>query len=242
MFLNSKNNTLPSTPAIYAIINSVSFNYYIGQSVNVRRRFIEHKTKNGRGCKLLHRALLKYGLDKFYFTIIATCEVSELNQLEVFYIKKFAPDYNISFGGKGAKGHTLSPKVKNIISAKSKENWNNKSETDRYNIISKNLTGPAKGHVVLDSTRQKLRMASTGKKQSEDTIQKRATALKTSLVGNTNGNRPVLQFSVSGQQLKEYPSSKKAADALFIHPSNITKVLSGHQKTAAGYLWKLKDN
>jgi hypothetical protein len=55
---------------------------------------------------------------------------------------------------------------------------------------------------------------------------------------NQHGCKPIIQ--IDGLEIKEWPSVKKAADHLHIHPSNITKVLKGNQLTAGGFEFKYK--
>lgn len=49
-------------------------------------------------------ALYKYGIENFTFKQIVECDISELNELEIFYIKKydtFNNGYNLTLGGEG---------------------------------------------------------------------------------------------------------------------------------------------
>lgn len=55
-------------------------------------------------------------------------------------------------------------------------------------------------------------------------------------------SKPVLQYTLDGQFVKEWDCIKRAAEALGIYPSSITMVLTGRHKTAGGYVWKLKNN
>jgi len=67
-------------------ITSPSGNIYIGQSINIEKRFKQYQYLNN--CKkqtALYRSFLKYGVQKHIFEIICECEISELNNKERYY-------------------------------------------------------------------------------------------------------------------------------------------------------------
>lgn len=93
---------------IYKITNQINNKVYIGQSLNIEKRWSDHRTRPFRECidydKPLYRAIRKYGLDNFLFEVLEECTPEELDDKEIYYIKKFeATDkdkgYNIALGG-----------------------------------------------------------------------------------------------------------------------------------------------
>ena len=69
---------------IYKITNKVNNKVYIGQSVDVKRRWRQHKS-----CSLkyhLYESFRKYGLNNFIFEVVTECKVSQLDELETYYI------------------------------------------------------------------------------------------------------------------------------------------------------------
>ena len=54
-------------------------------------------------------------------------------------------------------------------------------------------------------------------------------------------SKPVLQFSLDGEFINEYPSVKEAAEKTGIVKQNISSNLTGKYKTAGGFLWRYKD-
>jgi hypothetical protein len=54
-------------------------------------------------------------------------------------------------------------------------------------------------------------------------------------------SKPILQFSLDGEFLDEYPSVKEAAEKTGIVKQNISSNLTGKYKTAGGFLWRYKD-
>lgn len=51
---------------------------------------------------------------------------------------------------------------------------------------------------------------------------------------------PVVQFSLSGDQIAVYPSMIQAARELKLSHSSISECCSGKRKTLGGYMWKYK--
>lgn len=92
---------------IYKITNKINNKVYIGQSVDIKIRFKDHKSKQKRDREPnshLYRSIEKYGIHNFEFEILEECSPQELNQKETFYIKKFTSDdkefgYNKTQGG-----------------------------------------------------------------------------------------------------------------------------------------------
>ena len=96
------------TTGIYKITNILSKECYIGQSVDVRKRWIDH-CKAGIGAvevsasNKLYAAFRETGLENFTFELLEECERSELNDKERYYINLYSSDtlgYNSNAGVK----------------------------------------------------------------------------------------------------------------------------------------------
>lgn len=125
---------LEKMPGIYMISNKVNKKFYIGMSTNLKRRFYNYmdlnRLKNDQSTRI-HRALLKYGFDKFKITLLELPHEKNitstfLRKREDFYIRVFKPQYNIkrsSFnvdlykgGNKWVKNQIDIPtRIKNLI-------------------------------------------------------------------------------------------------------------------------------
>lgn len=83
------------------IKNKINQKVYIGQSNDIERRWSEHK-RSKDSC-IIHKAIRKYGADNFEFSVIKECALSELSELEIYYIKYynsiFPNGYNMTTGG-----------------------------------------------------------------------------------------------------------------------------------------------
>jgi len=67
-------------------VTSPNGKIYIGQSINVERRFKEYtKIKNTKGQVVLHRSFLKYGIVNHSFNILEQCNIKDLNKKERYW-------------------------------------------------------------------------------------------------------------------------------------------------------------
>ena len=95
---------------IYKIENKITGKVYIGQSVDIDRRFRTHRYNayNERDRETydlyLYTAIRKYGKENFTFTIIEQCDKALLNEREKYWIAYYKSNqkeygYNLSDGG-----------------------------------------------------------------------------------------------------------------------------------------------
>ena len=92
--------------AVYKITNTVTGDFYIGSSKNVKLRWESHlwpSTWNKYPNKQLYLDMQKYGIDKFEFQILAEVEEGKLKEMEQQFIETLKPTYN----DKNAKGWDL---------------------------------------------------------------------------------------------------------------------------------------
>lgn len=115
---------------IYKITNKVNGKVYIGQSVDISKRWKDHVSnsynENSKSYMLpFHCAIRKYGKDSFDFEILE--EITDKKQLddrEIFYIEKYnsciyskkSNGYNCTTGGGGSNGLELPKEIRLKIS------------------------------------------------------------------------------------------------------------------------------
>ena len=83
--------------AVYKITNTITGDFYIGSSKNVKQRWADHKCKsrwNNNPNNPMYLDMKKYGLDKFDFEIIEEVEVDSLKKTEQQFIETLKPTYN----------------------------------------------------------------------------------------------------------------------------------------------------
>ena len=91
---------------IYKITNIQTNECYIGQSVDIYKRWNEH-CKCGLGIDTppgnkLYKAMQKYGLENFTFELLTTCPKEELDSKEKYFIKLYQAK---EFGYNGTAGN-----------------------------------------------------------------------------------------------------------------------------------------
>ena len=82
---------------IYKITNTVTGDFYIGSSKDVKKRWAVHKipsTWNNQPNNPMYLDMQKYGLDKFIFEILAEVEIEQLKETEQQFIETLKPTYN----------------------------------------------------------------------------------------------------------------------------------------------------
>ncbi len=131
----AKESEITSLPGIYYFRNKINNKYYIGQAINIRKRFSSHfiQIKKENNKYPIYRAILKYGIENFEYAVIGvfrTWEPQEilkkkLDFLEKKYIKEYnsygSTGYNQTLGGDGGVlGYKMTEEQKKHISENSK--------------------------------------------------------------------------------------------------------------------------
>ena len=140
---------------IYQIRNTINNKIYIGSSIDIFRRWKEHKSDlrgNYHRNIYLQRSWNKYGKDAFAFKILEIVNEDDLISVEQQYLDERNPDYNIAkFAGTSpvkGRGHTEATKKKLA------DNWTTKDRQRRSNeMLGKN--NHRWGTTWSEETRQK---------------------------------------------------------------------------------------
>ena len=83
--------------AVYKIINTITGDFYIGSSKNVKSRWAVHKcysTWKNYPSNQMYLDMKKYGTDKFEFQVIEEVEPEYLKEAEQQFIETLKPTYN----------------------------------------------------------------------------------------------------------------------------------------------------
>lgn len=129
------------TCGIYKIVNKINGKIYVGQSVDIERRLKAHKklskTKDGH----LYKAIRKYGLDNFEFSVIVECDECMLDEFEIGIIQLYDTTnsnkgYNNMTGGVSQGRHSEETKQK-----MSKTRKCNKNSIKKYIYQNQTFTG-----------------------------------------------------------------------------------------------------
>lgn len=81
---------------VYKITNTATGDFYIGSSIDIKRRWQHHKCPSIWNSKTnqMYKDMQTYGVDNFTFTIIVLVEPEHLKQVEQEAIEMFNPTYN----------------------------------------------------------------------------------------------------------------------------------------------------
>ena len=89
--------------AVYKITNTITGDFYIGSSKNVKLRWMQHKRLSvWNRCKNnpMYLDMKNYGIDKFELEILEEVEADSLKETEQRFIKTLKPTYN-NYNAKG---------------------------------------------------------------------------------------------------------------------------------------------
>lgn len=176
-------------------------------------RALSNKNRNNHWIRIVKKFGFKYEI------LLESNDYEFIKEKEKEFIKLYGRRdlglgtlVNMTDGGEGCQGlkHTNETKKKLSIANKGKD------------YIS--------GIKRSEETKMKISIAKTGKKQSRKAVEARAMAIL----------KPILQYSLNGEFIKEWKSIKEAADTLNIHHSNICAALYKKYKQSGGFKWEFK--
>lgn len=213
---------------IYKITNKINGKVYIGQTIqSIKRRWNEHCGKENY-CRLLHRAIQKYGKENFTIERIDHAHSrDELDNKEIFWIKFYDSinrDKGYNLLGGGNKNHTVSDETR------------------------KKLSESCKGRKCSEKVKKLLSFLKLGKPKSKESVEKmRQTKIKNGVhKGEKNysfgrfGKESAVAKSVVNITLnKTFGSVTEAARSVGAKDcSTIVKCCKGKRKRAYGYEWR----
>lgn len=111
-------DTVKNVRGIYKVTNKINGKVYIGQSVDIGRRWRQHMTAEDDS--YFHKAIQKYGVENFEWEVIEQCKKKDLDEREVYWIEyydSFNKGYNRTKGGDGVSGGEDHPRWKGGVSS-----------------------------------------------------------------------------------------------------------------------------
>lgn len=199
---------------------------YIGQTINERKRYLQHYNAERRDVQLIDRAIYKKGVENFEYAVILTihAETREevrrlLDEAEIIFIKVYqshmstGKGYNMTWGGmsRGSYNHTEETRQK----------------------LSKIMKGKKRSEAAKKSVSEGLK----GLKKSELHKAHIQAAHKADM-------KRIRQCTVNGVLIAEYESIKAAERKTGINRGGISACINGRQQRTTGrdgvsYTWKL---
>jgi len=216
---------------IYKITNPKG-KTYIGQSINIDRRWSEYNKmkKEAIGTKL-YNSLKKYGPENHKFEIVEECNIEHLDEKETYWTLQTDSLYPNGLVLKigGTYGYMT-------------EESKNKMKKPKHTTESKEKISKAnKGKTKSDSFKSNLSKIKKGIKLSKSTCDKISKAKKGKPKHSEFGNKfkkSILQYDTSGNFIKSFPSIKEAASELKISSCSIIYCCQGKKKSIGNYTFK----
>lgn len=237
---------------IYCFTNKINGKKYIGQTKNLNKRLIGHRSRSGKDNLPFHNAINKYGFDNFEIEIlIENINLQEkLDEYEKFFIKKFNTGnkdfgYNIAEGGSNGSPYKYMSEEQISIckeknSKKSHEMWSNRTEEEKQEIIKK-IADSNKGKIVSEEAREKISKTLKKKYKNEDIVPHNKGKGKEKKPYINKKEHEVIRYNEKTKQYKLYKMSSLAEDDGFSQ-SAIRKCCKGKRQSHGGYKWFFLSN
>lgn len=170
------------TVGVYGIRNTITGKYYVGSSVDIRRRWVTHKKKLAlgvhTGIKLLY-AWVKYGPDAWKWVVLEECLPERKHLLEreqhwIDFLSAYENGYNsLPKAGQGTRGRKQAPEVvvKRVATRRARNNYSHTKETRK--LIGDIQRGKKHGSMT---EAQKRRISETHKKNGMSELERQRIA------------------------------------------------------------------
>jgi len=217
------------------MITSPTGRLYVGSTINISNRWNHYYLLKCKSQRKLYNSLLKYGWKAHIFEIIMKVPIDEMLKYETM----------IGWGFNVLEKENLNcrlPKLGDIYSVMSYDT--------KLRIGFKN-----KNSIRTQAQKDNLKFINLGKKLSKETCIKMGKARlgnkhalgKTrisefKLTMNSHNFKPILQFDLNDNFIKEWISIKNAAEVLKINSGHIGQVCLGKRKSSGRFKWKYKNN
>lgn len=202
-------------------ITSPKGRIYIGQSVDIEKRFNDYKKLNCIQQVKLYRSFLKYGHENHVFEIITTCEIEQLNDLERYFQDVYnaisqKSGLNCKLTKTNDRSGKLSDDTKNKIGLANKKVVRKPHSAETKLKISIAL----KGRTFSAETKRK--MSKSHQNMSEETKRKMSDARK----GKKHSEETKRKIGISSMGNKSNLGRKLSDE----HKQNISKSQMGHKR------------
>ena len=233
--------------AVIYKITSPSGKYYIGKTIDFGSRMATYKNLNNSQQKAIHASILKYGWENHVVEILEEATPSNLDQLEIKYIKElnsFSADnplgLNLTRGGSGTPGRV---DTRDAIDRRIKKCRGSKRSETTKKLMSERKKGKIPFASTLPRTEKQLqhsKFGNIGRKKSQESIEKEKATKLAKFLKEHGG---ILQIDLEGTTIKEWKILPKyVAKQIQVDVSSLLAALkSDLTKTSKKHFWKYKN-
>ncbi len=216
-FVNIRPVDVPEVSCVYKIVNLVNDKVYVGQTINLRKRYSNHKSSTGN--RFICRAIRKYGIRNFTIEILELVpDYGKLDEIETKYIQSFQSTnpnigYNLTDVPMTARGHLVSEETRERLR--------------EFNRI--RASDPKKNPMY-------------GKKHRPESIQKMKDRKKERGHLYRRTNKPVVRICTKTGETVEFKSRKELASVMGTSKEVIGMVIKRERNPIyKGYILKNKN-
>lgn len=229
---------------IYRVKNKINGKSYIGQTtMSLERRIKGHLKDAVKGSILyFHRSLKKYGIENFDMFTLCVCDSKkELNEKEIYYIKKYKTfnkvfGYNLTLGGGGTRGCDVARKstLQYDLNGNFIKEWKSiKFAAESLNLCGGNISNCCNGK------RFKQVGGFVWRHKSENFNKKIDVYVH---YRELNTPIPVLRYDLSGNFIQEYTSVTSASKNTGLSATLIINNCSGITRLPNKFIWRYKND
>ena len=251
---------------IYKITNPKG-KVYIGQSINIEKRFREHRNSMNKKQTKLYKSFQKYGFINHVFEIIEECLINQLDERESFWKHYYLNLVNNNWklvlfhelydAGGGPKSNFTKQKIGLANSKPKPQGFGNKisKAIGQYNLNGEFIR---KWNSITEAKKQisgDILSCCQGKQKTAggfiwryyvdnlnidiDLTNKNAGVKKTDK-WIKNKYKSINQYDMQGNFIKDWESMKQIVKELNYSQSGISNCCRGIYKQANNYIWKFK--
>jgi len=213
---------------IYLLTNTFNGKHYVGQTrIGLKRRWNQHRYTAYRGdTRHISRAIVKYGDTAFTYEILEELRDAtnnHINEREIYWIEKMQSKiygYNMTDGGGGRSGYTLSEETRRKISSAHIGKTFSDEHKAKISEVAKNR-----------SPETIAKMRESAKNRSPETIAKMRESGKVKIF--TDKHRTNLSKSLSGENNPNYGKNHS--------PETIAKIRASKQNISPETRMKMSE-
>lgn len=226
---------------VYLITNKINGKKYVGQSIDIYRRWYQHEREYHN--TLINLAIKKYGISNFEFEIIEIVEDrSKLIDSEQHWISYYNTlstnhrGYNVIHKDVIAKLYSTQIIQVNAVDMQTVNEFVSISEAAR--ILGVNKSNISRSVKYLWKTKiEESFFYFIDTQNYEDSIAKIKQGISYQAPKPEKNTSLIFQATEYGEILKTYKNLTEASRHSKVNPASISRVINGKQKLAGGYSW-----